>query len=61
MASTEPVNELEICHVSPSSTSPESSTELSLPLIFYDIFNLKFPLVQGNFFYKLYELTPTFF
>ncbi|KAG5247373.1 phenolic glucoside malonyltransferase [Salix suchowensis] len=61
MASTKPVNILEICHVSPSSTSPESSTELSLPLIFSDIFNLKFPPVQGIFFYKLTELTPTFF
>ncbi|KAJ6766582.1 5-AROMATIC ACYLTRANSFERASE putative-RELATED [Salix purpurea] len=61
MASTKPVNILEICHVSPSSTSPESSTELSLSLIFSDIFNLKFPPVQGIFFYKLTELTPTFF
>ncbi|XP_052308264.1 phenolic glucoside malonyltransferase 1 isoform X3 [Populus trichocarpa] len=61
MASTKPVSVLEICHVSPSSTSPESSTELSLPLIFSDIFNLKFPPVQGIFFYKLAELTPTFF
>jgi hypothetical protein len=61
MASTKAVNVLEICHVSPSSTSPESSTELSLPLIFSDTFNLKFPPVQGIFFYKLPELTPTFF
>ncbi|KAJ6936183.1 phenolic glucoside malonyltransferase 1-like [Populus alba x Populus x berolinensis] len=61
MASTKPVNVLEVCHVSPSSTSPESGTELSLPLIFSDIFNLKFPPVQGIFFYKLAELTPTFF
>eukprot|EP00258_Populus_trichocarpa_P039393 XP_024455412.1 phenolic glucoside malonyltransferase 1 [Populus trichocarpa] len=61
MASTKPVNFLEVCHVSPSSTSPESSTELYLPLIFSDIFNLKFPPVQGIFFYKLTELTPTFF
>ncbi|KAL9354989.1 hypothetical protein Peur_052959 [Populus x canadensis] len=61
MASTKPVNFLEVCHVSPSSTSPESSTELYLPLIFSYIFNLKFPPVQGIFFYKLTELTPTFF
>ncbi|KAG5247356.1 phenolic glucoside malonyltransferase [Salix suchowensis] len=53
---------IEVCHVPPFSNSFRSTpTELSLPLNFSDIFNLKFPPVQSIFFYKLGESTTTFF
>ncbi|KAJ6707449.1 5-AROMATIC ACYLTRANSFERASE putative-RELATED [Salix viminalis] len=53
---------IEVCHVPPFSNSFRSTpTELSLPLNFSDIFNLRFPPVQSIFFYKLGESTTTFF
>ncbi|KAJ6364633.1 hypothetical protein OIU76_029570 [Salix suchowensis] len=53
---------IDVCHVPPFSNSSRSTpTELSLPLNFSDIFNLKFPPVQSIFFYKLGESTTTFF
>ncbi|KAG5247357.1 phenolic glucoside malonyltransferase [Salix suchowensis] len=53
---------IDVCHVPPFSNSFRSTpTELSLPLNFSDIFNLKFPPVQSIFFYKLGESTTTFF
>ena len=57
-----PMNIVEVCHVPPFSNSFKSTlTEFSLPLNFSDIFNLKFPLSQSIFFYKLGESTTTFF
>ncbi|KAJ6707451.1 hypothetical protein OIU85_027772 [Salix viminalis] len=53
---------IDVCHVPPFSNSCRPTpTELSLPLNFSDIFNLKFPPVQSIFFYKLGESTTTFF
>ncbi|KAJ9159595.1 hypothetical protein P3X46_025095 [Hevea brasiliensis] len=56
-------NILEFSQVSPAYDSPESATEFSLPLTFFDIFWLKFPPVQRLFFYKLTDpsATPAFF
>ncbi|KAB5516480.1 hypothetical protein DKX38_027128 [Salix brachista] len=47
-----------VCHVTPAF---ESATEFSLPLTFFDIIWLKFPPVERIFFYKLTELSPSFF
>ncbi|KAJ6684011.1 hypothetical protein OIU85_007682 [Salix viminalis] len=49
---------MDVCQVTPAS---ESATELSLPLTFFDIIWLKFPPVERIFFYKLTELSPSFF
>ncbi|KAJ4847543.1 hypothetical protein Tsubulata_003976 [Turnera subulata] len=62
MASTHNIKLLEICRVTPSSVSTESSTVLSLPLTFFDIYYLKFPPVKRIFFYELTDsITPSFF
>ena len=63
MASNNAVKILEVSHVKPSSSNSvdESSPELHLPLTFSDIFNLKFPAVQGICFYNPTDSTPTFF
>ncbi|KAA3459411.1 phenolic glucoside malonyltransferase 1-like [Gossypium australe] len=52
---------LEVTQVTPTSNSPESTTEFRLPLTFYDILWLKIPPVERLFFYQLDELTPACF
>ncbi|KAJ6369858.1 hypothetical protein OIU76_028167 [Salix suchowensis] len=49
---------MDVCQVTPAS---ESATEFSLPLTFFDMIWLKFPPVERIFFYKLTELSPSFF
>ncbi|KAJ9173190.1 hypothetical protein P3X46_016353 [Hevea brasiliensis] len=62
MASTDnPVRITEICQVTPSFDSPESATEFSLPLTFFDNFWIKFHPVERIFFYELTDSTPAFF
>ncbi|KAL4367834.1 hypothetical protein GQ457_05G009850 [Hibiscus cannabinus] len=52
---------LEVTRVNPFSNSPESATELCLPLTFFDLFWFKFHPVERLFFYRFNELTPAFF
>ncbi|KAE8706753.1 putative HXXXD-type acyl-transferase family protein [Hibiscus syriacus] len=51
----------EVTRVTPPSNSPESATELCLPLTFYDLYWFKFPPVERLFFNQLNELTPACF
>ncbi|EEF34762.1 malonyl-CoA:anthocyanidin 5-O-glucoside-6''-O-malonyltransferase [Ricinus communis] len=51
----------EVARVTPSTHSPESATELSLPLTFFDVYWLKFHPVERLFFYQHTDLTLTFF
>ncbi|OAY60213.1 phenolic glucoside malonyltransferase 1-like [Manihot esculenta] len=60
MATTDPVKILEICQVTPSD-SPESATEFSLPLTYFDIFWLKHRPIELIFFFELTDSTGTFF
>ncbi|OAY56919.1 malonyl-CoA:anthocyanidin 5-O-glucoside-6''-O-malonyltransferase [Manihot esculenta] len=55
------VRVLEICQVTSFSDSPDSATELSLPLTFFDTFWFKFPPTERIFFYQLTDATPAFF
>ncbi|OAY38955.1 phenolic glucoside malonyltransferase 1 [Manihot esculenta] len=54
---------LDFCQVLPAYDSPESATEFSLPLTFFDMLWLKLPPVQRLFFYQLTDpsATPAFF
>ncbi|KAH1128737.1 hypothetical protein J1N35_000115 [Gossypium stocksii] len=52
---------LEVTQVTPTSNSPESTTEFRLPLTFFDMFWFKLPPVERLFFYQLDELTPACF
>ncbi|KAF2299300.1 hypothetical protein GH714_031388 [Hevea brasiliensis] len=64
MASTKSssVTILEVCKVAQPNLSPESATELSLPLTFFDSTWLNFPPSQCLFFYKFTEsITSAFF
>ncbi|KAG8662362.1 hypothetical protein MANES_01G095400v8, partial [Manihot esculenta] len=62
MASTDnPVRVVEICPVTPPSDFPESATEFSLPLTFFDTFWFKFHPIERLFFYELTDVTPAFF
>ncbi|KAJ4841666.1 hypothetical protein Tsubulata_019412 [Turnera subulata] len=61
MASTNPVQVLEVCKVSPSLGYPESATESSLSLTFFDLMFLRFHPVERIFFYELTESTPDLF
>ncbi|KAE8709987.1 Phenolic glucoside malonyltransferase 1 [Hibiscus syriacus] len=51
----------EVIRVTPPSDSPESATELCLPLTYSDLFWFKLPPVERLFFYQLNELTPACF
>ncbi|KAJ9173170.1 hypothetical protein P3X46_016334 [Hevea brasiliensis] len=64
MASTKSssVKIVEVCKVAQPNLSPESATELSLPLTFFDSTWLNFPPSQCLFFYKFTEsITSAFF
>ncbi|KDP34386.1 hypothetical protein JCGZ_12780 [Jatropha curcas] len=61
MASSHSTKVLDVCQISPTFDSPESATEFSLPLTFFDLFWLRFPPVERLFFYQLTDLTPAFF
>ncbi|GMJ02728.1 hypothetical protein like AT5G39080 [Hibiscus trionum] len=50
---------LETNGVAPSTESPQSSHEFSLPLTFFDTYWFKFPSVQTLYFYQLNESTST--
>ncbi|OMO85891.1 Transferase [Corchorus olitorius] len=52
---------VEVTRVTPSSNSPNSALEFSLPLTFFDIFWFKHPPVERLFFYQLDDLTPARF
>ncbi|KAJ8751656.1 hypothetical protein K2173_025815 [Erythroxylum novogranatense] len=52
---------LEVCQVAPADKSPESATEFSLPLTFYDTLWFQFPPVERILFYQTTELNPTHF
>ncbi|KAK8607154.1 hypothetical protein V6N13_052898 [Hibiscus sabdariffa] len=52
---------LEVTRVNPFSNSPESATELCLPLTLFDLFWFKLHPVERLFFYRLNDLTPAFF
>ncbi|XP_031268483.1 malonyl-CoA:anthocyanidin 5-O-glucoside-6''-O-malonyltransferase-like [Pistacia vera] len=58
MASTNSVKIQEVTKVTPH---PDSTTEFSLPLTFFDIFWFKFHPVERLFFYQITHLTPQFF
>ncbi|XP_021297767.1 phenolic glucoside malonyltransferase 1-like, partial [Herrania umbratica] len=59
MASSKMVKVLEITRVTPSSDSPSSANEFSLPLSFFDIFLFKFHPIETVFFFQLTESTST--
>ncbi|KAJ6770678.1 hypothetical protein OIU79_021348 [Salix purpurea] len=61
MASTNPIKVVEVCHITPSTQSPESAIEISLPLTFFDMFFLNSHHSELNFFYMLPELTCSVF
>ncbi|XP_030483729.2 phenolic glucoside malonyltransferase 1-like [Cannabis sativa] len=52
---------LEVSHVAPLTTSPESNVHFTLPLTFFDIIWFKFAPVERVFFYALPETKHTFF
>ncbi|XP_021297806.1 phenolic glucoside malonyltransferase 1-like [Herrania umbratica] len=52
---------LEFTRIKPSSDSPKSAAELSLPLTFFDTFWFKLPPVERLFFYQLSNSTPAYF
>ncbi|GLU01814.1 hypothetical protein SLE2022_190980 [Rubroshorea leprosula] len=52
---------LEVTKVTPSSHSPKSDADFSLPLTFLDTFWFKFPSVERLFFYRLPDITHNFF
>ncbi|OMO50647.1 Transferase [Corchorus olitorius] len=52
---------VEVTRVTPFSNSPNSPSEFSLPLTFYDLFWFKLPPVERLFFYQLDDLTPAYF
>ncbi|KAJ0098606.1 hypothetical protein Patl1_21766 [Pistacia atlantica] len=57
MALHNPLNILEISRVAPFPNSPESASDFSFPLTFYDTFWLNFPPVERLFFYQLTDST----
>ncbi|KAK8672696.1 hypothetical protein V6N13_111060 [Hibiscus sabdariffa] len=59
MATLEIVKILETTRVAPSTESPESSHDFSLPLTFFDTYWFKFPPVQTLYFYQLDDSTST--
>ncbi|KAK8716469.1 hypothetical protein V6N13_043776 [Hibiscus sabdariffa] len=59
MAAPEIVRILETTRVAPSTESPESSHDFSLPLTFFDTYWFKFPPVETLYFYQLDESTST--
>ncbi|KAJ6724217.1 hypothetical protein OIU85_022170 [Salix viminalis] len=61
MASTNPIKVVEVCHITPSTQSPESAIEISHPLTFFDMFFLNSHHSELNFFYMLPELTRSVF
>ncbi|KAK8567683.1 hypothetical protein V6N13_105638 [Hibiscus sabdariffa] len=64
MAATESTVTIhEITRVTPSSDSPNSANEFSLPLTFFDTYWFKFPPVQSLYLYQLSEShsTPSYF
>ncbi|KDP27253.1 hypothetical protein JCGZ_19952 [Jatropha curcas] len=58
---TNPVKILDVCRVTPSVNSSEFTTELSLPLTFYDIFWLKLYPNEQIFYYEQKDLSLSFF
>ncbi|XWS30163.1 hypothetical protein CRYUN_Cryun24cG0094200 [Craigia yunnanensis] len=61
MASLDTFKVVETTQVTPSSDSPKSATEFSLPLTFFDTISFKFPPVERIFFYRLNDSTPEYF
>ncbi|CAL5369803.1 unnamed protein product [Camellia sinensis] len=59
-ATPNPVKVLEVCRVAPPPSSPDSAVATSLPLIFFDLFWVRFPLVQRIFFFETSHSTITF-
>ncbi|GKV08859.1 hypothetical protein SLEP1_g20431 [Rubroshorea leprosula] len=52
---------IQVTKVTPSSHSPKSASDFSLPLTFLDIFWFKFPPVERLFFYRLPDINHNFF
>ncbi|PON46189.1 Transferase [Parasponia andersonii] len=61
MATPNSAKILELSHVAPYTDSPDSATEFSLPLTFFDTFWFKFPPVERLFFYSLPETKDSSF
>ncbi|XWS30155.1 hypothetical protein CRYUN_Cryun24cG0093500 [Craigia yunnanensis] len=59
MATIEIVKILEITGVAPSSNSPKSANEFSIPLTFFDTYWFKFPPVECLYFFQLTESTSS--
>ncbi|KAI8031895.1 Phenolic glucoside malonyltransferase 2 [Camellia lanceoleosa] len=58
-ATPNPVKVLEVCRVAPPPSSPDSAVPTSLPLIFFDLFWVRFP-AQQIFFFETSHSTTTF-
>ncbi|PON46193.1 Transferase [Parasponia andersonii] len=61
MATPNSAKILEVSHVAPSTDSPDSAAEFTLPLTFFDAFWFKFAPVERLFFYSLPETKDSFF
>ncbi|GMP28653.1 hypothetical protein CsSME_00004115 [Camellia sinensis var. sinensis] len=59
-ATPNPVKVLEVCRVAPPPSSPDSAVPTSLPLVFFDLFWVRFPPVQRIFFFETSHSTTTF-
>ena len=61
MATPNSAKILELSNISPFTDSPDSATEFTLPLTFFDTFWFKFSPVERLFFYSLPETKASFF